>query len=291
MVQAGYSVGLYARVKGIDNKKAYRELLDRECFSIQKSNITISPINEIADIDKRDAVYRTFLNMLKLERIHKSVLNELGFLDSTIKEQMYRTVPKKSVHKRLISYRLSKIYDLSGIPGFYQEADFKWTFSAGNGIFIPVFDKNNKIQALSIHLDEPFNNTKDMWFSSKDKINGTGTKNVLNENNIDENTDTVVLTDNFLLGNYIKASLNVPMIAFSNISNSYQILKVIESTNVDNIIFTFKIGQNDNLDYIINRVFKDLLPLGYNLETRPIKDFKDVLDKDFLTLYSLRKVA
>ena len=42
MVLDGYSVGLYARVKGIDNKKAYRELLDRECFSIQKSNITIS---------------------------------------------------------------------------------------------------------------------------------------------------------------------------------------------------------------------------------------------------------
>ena len=68
MVLDGYSVGLYARVKGIDNKKAYRELLDRECFSIQKSNITISPINEIADIDKRDAIYRTFLNMLKLEK-------------------------------------------------------------------------------------------------------------------------------------------------------------------------------------------------------------------------------
>ena len=68
MVLDGYSVGLYARVKGIDNKKAYRELLGRECFSIQKSNITISPINEIADIDKRDTVYRTFLNMLKLEK-------------------------------------------------------------------------------------------------------------------------------------------------------------------------------------------------------------------------------
>lgn len=81
------------------------------------------------------------------------------------------------------------------------------------------------------------------------------------------------------------------MIAFSNISNSYQILKVIESPNVDNIIFAFKIGQNDNLDYIINRVFKDLIPFGYNLETKPIKDFKDVLDKDFLTLYSLRKTA
>ena len=291
MVLDGYSVGLYARVKGIDNKKAYRELLDRECFSIQKSNITISPINEIADIDKRDAVYRTFLDMLKLEKSSRLALNRLGFLNSTIEEQMYRTIPNKNIHRRLIAHRLSKLYDLSGIPGFYQEADFKWTFSVGKGIFIPIFDENHKIQALSIHLDKPFNNTKDMWFSSKDKINGTGTKNVLSKNNIDENTDTIVLTDNFLLGNYIKASLNAPMIAFSNISNSYQILKVIESTNVDNIIFAFRIGLNDNLDYIINRVFKDLIPLSYNLETRPIKDFKDVLDKDFLTLYSLRKVA
>lgn len=290
-MQGGYSVGLYARVKGIDNKKAYRELLDRECFSIQRSNITISPINEIADIDKRDEVYRTFLNMLKLEKSSKVLLNKLGFLNSTIEEQMYRTIPSKNIQKRLIAYRLSKMYDLSGIPGFYQEPDFKWTFSAGKGIFIPVFDEKNKIQALSIHLDKLFNNTKDMWFSSKDKINGTGTKNILNKNNIDENTDTVVLTDNFLLGNYIKASLNVPMIAFSNISNSYQILKVIESTNVDNIIFVFKVGHNDNLDYIINRVFRDLIPLGYNLETKPITDFKNVLNEDFLTLYSLRNVA
>ena len=81
------------------------------------------------------------------------------------------------------------------------------------------------------------------------------------------------------------------MIAFSKISNSYQILKVIENTNVDNIIFAFKVGENQNLDYIINRVFKDLIPLGYNLENKPLINFKDVLATDFLTLYSLKKVA
>lgn len=290
-MQVGYSIGLYARVKKIDTKQAYKELIDRECFSIQRSNIAISPINEIADIDKRNEVYTTFLNMLKLEKSSKLMLNRLGFLNSTIEEQMYRTIPTKRINRRLIAYKLSKMYDLSGIPGFYQEEDFKWTFSTGKGIFIPIFDENHKIQALSIHLDKPFNNTKDRWFSSKDRINGTSTKNVLSKNNINENIDTIVLTDNFLLGNYIKASLNVPMIAFSNISNSYQILKVIESTNVDNIIFTFNVGHNDNLDYIINRVFRDLIPLGYNLETKPITDFKNVLNEDFLTLYSLRKVA
>lgn len=287
----GYSIGLYAKVRNIDNKKAYKELLEKECFSIQKSNITISPINEIADIDRRNAVYTAFLKMLKLEQSSKQKLNKLGFLNSTIEEQRYRTIPNKCILRRLIAYRLAKMYDLSGIPGFYQEADFKWTFSAGKGIFIPVFDENHKIQALSVHLDKPFNNTRDMWFSSKDKINGTGVRNILIKNNIWEDTDTVVLTDNFLLGNYIKASLNVPMLAFSNISNSYQILKAIESVNVTNIIFVFKVGQNDNLDYIINRIFRDLIPLGYNLETKTLTEFKEILDEDFFTLYSLKKVA
>ena len=55
--QDGYSVGLYAKVRGIDTKKAYKELLERECFSVNKSAIEISPINLLADVEIRDAVY------------------------------------------------------------------------------------------------------------------------------------------------------------------------------------------------------------------------------------------
>ena len=60
MEQVGYSTGLYAKVRNIDTKKAYKELLDKECFSIDASNIVISPVNAIADIDKRDAVIEIF---------------------------------------------------------------------------------------------------------------------------------------------------------------------------------------------------------------------------------------
>ena len=35
----GYSVGLYARVRNIDTKKAYKELLEKECYSPNKSHI------------------------------------------------------------------------------------------------------------------------------------------------------------------------------------------------------------------------------------------------------------
>ena len=287
----GFSIGLYAKLRNVDNKKAYRELLDRECFSVDKSNITISPINEIADIDTRDKIYREFLQMLKLETQHRKYLKSQGFLNSTIDKQMYRTIPKKYIKRRIIANSLKRKYDLSGIPGFYQEEDWGWTFSNAKGFFVPVFDENNKIQALSMHLDKVYNGTTDIWFSSSGKINGTGTKNWISRNNITEDTETIILTDNLILSNLIKDVLNAPVIAFSSISNSYQILKAIDNTNIQNIIFTVRSEENQNLDYIIHRVFKDLIPLGYNLDTKYVGDYKDILKDDFLYSYRLEKVA
>lgn len=291
MEQAGYSIGLYAKVRNINTKKAFRELIDKECFSIEASHITISPINAIADINKRDAVYRDFLNMLKLELKHRNYLKEQGFLDSTIDIQLYRTIPKSYIKRRLIGNILKRKYDLAGIPGFYQEEDFGWTFTNAKGFFIPILDENNKIQGLAIHLDDKVNATNDILFSSKDKINGTATKNFISKNNITENTDTIVLTDNLILGNLIKDTINVPTIAFSNITNSYQILNILDNTNIKNIIFTIRKNGEQHLDYIINRVFRDLIPLGYNLETKYINNYKDILKDDFLYLYKLNKVA
>ncbi len=289
--KGGYSIGLYAKLRHIDNKKAYRELLDKECFSMDKSNIEISPINELADIETRNRVYRDFLNMLKLKTKHRKELENMGFLNSDIEEKMYRTIPRDNILRRLTANKLKRKYDLSGIPGFYQNEDWVWNFTAPRGFFIPVFDEQKRIQALSIHLDDEFNGSKDLWFSSKGKINGTAIKNIVVKRNITSDTDTVVLTDNFLLGNYIEEALEVPVIAFSNISNSKQILKILDNTNIQNILFTFKVYRNDNLDYIINRVFRDLIPLGYELQVKAITNFKEVLDDDFLTFYKLKKVA
>lgn len=123
-MQVGYSTGLYAKIRNIDTKKAYKELLEKECFSMDESHITISPINDIADIDKRDLVYRDFLNMLKLDIKHKNYLKEQGFLDSTINKQMYRSVPKNYIKRRLVANSLKKRYDLSGIPRIFSRRRF-----------------------------------------------------------------------------------------------------------------------------------------------------------------------
>ncbi len=108
----GYSIGLYAKMRGIDTKKAYKELLEKECFSIDKAPIEISPINLLADIEKRDTVYRDFLSMLKLEGSHKMRLLDMGFVNSSIENGLYRSIPKNYIKRRLICYNLAKKHNL-----------------------------------------------------------------------------------------------------------------------------------------------------------------------------------
>ena len=287
----GFSIGLYAKMKGIDNKTAFKELLDRECFSLDKTPIEISPINILSDIKIRNTIYRDFLSMLKLENQHRRYLKNIGFLDSSIDNNLYRTIPKKYIKRRLICNNLARKYNLAGTPGFYQEEDFKWCFSGMNGFFIPVLN-DGYIEGLSIHLDKPFSSTSDLWFSSSNKINGMSAKNWIMRNNVNENSTNLILTDNFIMGDLIKEITEFPVIAFQKITNSYLILKEIEKTNVQNIIFVTQISSaNENLDYIIRRVFRDLIPLGYNLDVKCVKNVKDLLDEDFTENYKLRKVA
>lgn len=292
MALVGYSVGLYAKIKGISNKEAFKELLNRESFSQNKTAQEIRPTNLLADIEIRDKIYREFLSMLKLEQQHKMYLRNIGMLDSTIEENLYKSVPKNYIKRRLICSCLSKKYNLSGLPGFFQEEDFKWLFSRYNGFFIPVFDANNYIQGLSIHLDKIFNNNQDIWFSSNNKINGTSAKSWIMRSNINLNSQNLILTDNLLLGAMAKDITNEPIIAFQNITNSYMILKEIENTEIKNITFILRIKEcENNLDYIINRVFRDLIPLGYNLDIKYISNYKDFFSDKFNVYNTLNKVA
>lgn len=288
----GYSVGLYAKVRNIDTQRAFKELLGKECYSLDKSRIEISPINLLADIKIRDKVYREFLSMLRLELQHKRYLKDMGLLDSSIENGLYRTAPSKYIKRRLVCSSLARKYNLAGIPGFFQEEDFHWCMGGYKGLFIPVFDEDGYIQGISVHLDKEFNNNQDLWFSSSGKINGTGAKSWIQKYNVTENTKSVFLTDNLLLGNLIKETINAPVIAFQNITNSYAILKEIEETNIQNITFVLRLPNgNQNLDYIIRRVFRDLIPLGYSLNVKTIKDYKDIFNDEFNVTYTLNKVA
>ena len=162
-------------------------------------------------------------------------------------------------------------------------------FDQAESFFVPVFDSNNHIQGLSIHLDKSFNNNQDIWFSSNNKINGTRAKNWIMKSNINQYSTSVILTDSLLLGALAKDITDKSVIAFQNIANSYMILKEIENTQIKDIIFLVR--GNNNLDYIINRVFRDLIPLGYNLDIKYISSYKDFFNDNFNVSYTLNKAA
>ena len=175
--ESGYSVGLYAKLKFISNKSAYKELISDEPNMECNINRNIL-VNNKRNEDELDCIYQEFLNMLDLSPDHIMKLLKIGFSIETINKIGFKSIPENEDEKFNICKKLIEDgYELKGIPGFHQNKNFKWTFKSHPGIFIPIRN-NGKINSLRIHLDKEYSNeTTDIWFSSGDKFNGTKASN------------------------------------------------------------------------------------------------------------------
>jgi DNA primase len=168
----GFAIGLYARIKGIDTKCAYRELMGMkdESPSIELPKISATP--ELATIEVRDKTYTAFLSMLNLELQHVSDLKRRGLSIREIKKNGYRSVPQSTCQS--ICYRLIKDgHTLEGVPGFYVTRNGLWSCYSIPGYIIPVRDKSGQIQGLQVRVDNPKNGGKYRWFSVPDGKNST----------------------------------------------------------------------------------------------------------------------
>ena len=58
-------------------------------------------------------VYRDLLSMLKLEGQHRRYLRKLGFIDSSIDDGLYKTIPKDYIKRRIIGNKLARKYNLA----------------------------------------------------------------------------------------------------------------------------------------------------------------------------------
>ncbi len=156
--------------------------------------------NKLASVEKRDAVYRAFLDLLFLEDYHRrSFYDELWDHD-LIEKSMFKSLPpsgyqvsqiikKKKKNEELTDYELlslnsknlsrkkiaEKLYlqfgDLEGIPGFYLKHtkynnENYWTFCGSQGIVMPMYNVDGKIYGLRIRLDEVGKSGKYKWFQS-----------------------------------------------------------------------------------------------------------------------------
>lgn len=171
--ESGSSISLYAKNHfSMSNKEAFKKLMSME--SNMQTNLNSYYNNYKKNSDELDEVYTEFLGLLTLSKKHREKLQQLGFKNEDIKTIGFKTIPINEYEKIEICNNLIKSgYSLQGVPGFFQNDKFKWTFKSHNGFFVPV--KNNmKIEALRIHLDSLYKtNTTDIWFSSSNEYNGS----------------------------------------------------------------------------------------------------------------------
>lgn len=179
--EGGYTLSLYAKLRGVDNRTAYRELSNGALGRVTAGakQYVNTPEPESAPIETRDAVYRAFLDLLPLLEHHRQDLLHRGLPESVIARNLYRSIPETPQKRWSVCRQLLKKHNLENIPGFYTRTSRKgeeyWDFAGEPGCLIPVIDAQGKIQGLQVRMDIT-SNGKYRWFSSRGFPRGTPAK-------------------------------------------------------------------------------------------------------------------
>ena len=127
----------------------------------------------LADVRRRDLVYRGLLRALRLSALHHRQLVTRGLAEAEITDRGYRTLPVKG--RAAICRHLLDSGELAGVPGFYVRQSATgtwWTLAGPQGLVISVRDAHDRIVALRIRPDEPHGG-KYIWLSSRGRRCGT----------------------------------------------------------------------------------------------------------------------
>ncbi|EOS66628.1 hypothetical protein [Oscillibacter sp. 1-3] len=171
----GNSVSLYARIKGMSNKEAFRELSrEVKTYPFPQQPEPRNTERQPLPLEQRHAAYTDMLEHLTLLGRHRDNLLGRGFSPERIQENQYRSMPETDRSRRLLAELLrAGSHELFGLPGFrtyYGE----WTISGPRGFLIPVRNKDGLIQGLKIRLDDADKpDRKYRWFSSRGLPDGT----------------------------------------------------------------------------------------------------------------------
>lgn len=150
--------GSFKEVPMSNGQVAYLHRLEPEMVSLTApvNNDPIPPA-QTAPVEKRDRVYRKFLQLLNLKPRHAEDLLRRGLTEWEIRKNGYRSVPEGEAPWSVCGSLVRPGYDLNGVPGFYKARGpygTYWTFSRQPGYFIPVRDEKGRIQALQRRMDD-----------------------------------------------------------------------------------------------------------------------------------------
>lgn len=300
--ESGFAIGLYAKLKHISNKEAYKRLMNEEANI--GSNITKRIlINNRKNDEELDYIYQEFLNLLDLQTDDTMSLLKQGFSIEEIDEIGFKTIPVNEYDKIKICDKLiDDGVDLTGIPGFYQNNKFRWTFKSHKGFFIPIRN-NGKIIGLRIHLNKPYKSTSNIWFSSGDKNNGTKASNnimillpnselIKIMNGKTEKKDIIIVSEMILAYRIFELYKDKIVIGVPNVISKTEMKKIDRIKGINNIYLIME-------SYCIKHSASALLHgLNKKFGTNKVNSFfsfKDEVPQDFINTFErknmIKKIA
>jgi hypothetical protein len=269
----GYAIGLYAKMRDIDRKEAYKELMEKEA----DENIILTPPvkkvkqNTVAPIGIRDRTYRAFLNKLILNPEHLRNLIKRGLSWEETAKNLYKSLPEEPQQRWGICRELIKEgYNLKGIPGFYQrekDGEKYWDFVDYKGFLIPVKDVQGRIQGFQIRLDEE-EFGKYVWFSSRNKLNGTPAHAWQGVHG--EPSKVVIITEGPLkadVAHYLSRFTFVSVPGVTAIKGIEVVLKELEAEKVY-IAFDMDVLTNPAVQKAKEKLERKLVEAGFEVRTK-----------------------
>lgn len=211
----GGKLDLYAEMRGIDTKAAYKELKDILVGDVGRvPRPTRKPVpiptvesDERASCEALDNTYRNLMDMLTLTPKHREDLQRRGLPDAEIDRLGYKSVPAVG-HRRLASQLLKKECELEGVPGFFVDENGQWRLNIWlTGIMMPSLSIDGRIQGIQVRKDDPGANAsawekehfkKCYWLTGKNKPSGTRVITEMHFSNPSRTVDTLGLTEGLM---------------------------------------------------------------------------------------------
>ena len=252
-------LALYAKVYGISNADAYREIceaLQTGDYAPEYQSYQNRQPQEIAQSARasRQAIHQTLsmlLSMLSLTPKHRAHLRETrGLTDDQIERFGFKSTPPPYLCKSLTARLLKQGCIVQGVPGFYLAEDGRWTVRFGTrtaGILIPARSADGLVCGAQIRLDTSIREenapadkegTKYLWLSSSSKPMGTSSESPIHFVG-DPCSRVVYVTEGLLKADICHALMNRTFAATAganNVSKLDQLFAFLKKNGTEEII-------------------------------------------------------
>ena len=171
--EGGGMLSLYAKVYGVSNSDAYREICDALAVNGFSPDYTVPEKTTPAEVEQSDAasvqeVHQTLsmlLSMLTLIPAHRTHLQSVrGLSDDEITRFGFKSTPPPFLCRSLTNRLVKAGCRVQGVPGFYVDDNGCWTVKfhqRTSGIIIPIFGVDGLIRGAQIRLDHPLKDKDD----------------------------------------------------------------------------------------------------------------------------------